>query len=109
MGNEEGEAVRFIDREAFAALLAELEARRYELIGPTVRDGAIVLDRIEGAGDLPRGVAEIQEAGTYRLEDRGDDRLFGFARADRNAGLHDCSHARESLAEPGTTERHDCE
>ena len=37
MGNEEGEAVRFIDREAFAALLAELEARRYELIGPTVR------------------------------------------------------------------------
>ena len=82
---EEGEAVRFIDREAFAPLLAELEARRYELIGPTVRDGTIVLDAIEGPGDLPRGVAEIQGAGTYRLEDRGDDRLFGFAHGPHSA------------------------
>ncbi len=53
--NEEGEAVRFIDREAFAPLLAELEARRYELIGPTVRDGTIVLDRI----DCEMVVAEV--------------------------------------------------
>src|SRR6266511_3152959 len=82
---EEGEAVRFIDREAFAALLAELEARRYELIGPTVRDGTIVLDAIEGPGDLPRGVAEIQGAGTYRREARGDDRLFGFAHGPHSA------------------------
>ena len=68
-----------IDRHGFARLLALLAARGYELIGPTVRDGAIVLDRIEGAEDLPRGVRETQGPGTYRLEQTGDDRLFAWA------------------------------
>jgi len=37
--------VRFIDRDGFQDLLEELRARGVELVGPTVRDGAIVLDR----------------------------------------------------------------
>jgi sulfhydrogenase subunit beta (sulfur reductase) len=71
--------VRFIDRGGLDALLAELRDRGFELIGPTVRDGTIVLDRIDGSHDLPRGIGEAQEAGTYCLVDREDDRLFGFA------------------------------
>ena len=68
-----------MDRAGFERLLAVLAAQGYELIGPTVRDGAIVLDRIEGAEDLPRGVRETQGPGTYRLEQTGDDRLFAWA------------------------------
>jgi sulfhydrogenase subunit beta (sulfur reductase) len=70
--------VRFIDRRGFARLLSLL-AESCQLIGPTVRDGAIVLDPIDGAEDLPRGVRETQGPGAYRLEQTGDDRLFAWA------------------------------
>ncbi len=71
--------MRFIDRSGFAALLDALVGDGYELIGPTVRDGAIVLERIEGVADLPRGMREVHGPGTYRLEQAGDDRLFEWA------------------------------
>jgi len=71
--------VRYLDRPGFAGLLDLLVERGYALIGPTVRDGAIVLDRIDGVGDLPRGMREIQSPGGYRLEDAGDDKLFAWA------------------------------
>jgi ferredoxin len=71
--------MKFLDRPGFERLLSALASDGYELIGPTVRDGAIVLERIDGAGDLPRGVREIQEPGGYRLERVDDDRLFGWA------------------------------
>jgi len=71
--------VRFIGREGFAGLLTLLAEQGYEVIGPTVRDGAVVLDRIDGAQDLPRGVRETQGPGAYRLEQTGDDRLFAWA------------------------------
>jgi ferredoxin len=68
-----------LDRDGFAALLGVLRADGYELVGPTVRDLAIVLDRIEGIDDLPRGVGDEQAPGHYRLRERGDEALFGFA------------------------------
>lgn len=71
--------MRELDREGFARLLALLAERGYEVIGPTVRDGAIVLDRIDGVEDLPRGIREVQAPGRYRLQDAGDDRLFAWA------------------------------
>ncbi len=71
--------MRFIDRDGFARLITLLAERGYEVIGPTVRDGAIVLDRIDGVQDLPRGVREVHAPGAYRLEQTGDDRLFAWA------------------------------
>jgi len=71
--------MRFLDREGFARLLALLAERGYEVIGPTVRDGAIVLDHIDGVGDLPRGVREVQGPGAYRLEHTDGDELFAWA------------------------------
>ncbi len=68
-----------LDRDAFAALLAALVSDGYELVGPTVQDGAIVLDRLHGIDDLPRGVGDEQSPGRYRLRERGDEALFGFA------------------------------
>jgi ferredoxin len=65
--------------EALDALVEALRDRGYRVLGPTVRDGAIVYDELESAGDLPIGWTDRQEAGTYRLERRGDDARFGYA------------------------------
>jgi ferredoxin len=69
--------VRSIEAAELDTLLGVLERRGYELIGPTVRDGAILYDRIQGAADLARGWAEEAEPGHYRLEQRGDGAYFG--------------------------------
>lgn len=71
--------MRFFERTGFERLLAELVDRGYDLVGPTVRDGAIVLDRIDGVADLPEGVRERQGPGTYRLQQEGDGLLFAWA------------------------------
>jgi sulfhydrogenase subunit beta (sulfur reductase) len=68
-----------VDRDGFGALLQALIDDGRELIGPTVRDGAIVLDALRGIGDLPRGIGDTQAPGHYRLRERGDDALFGYA------------------------------
>jgi sulfhydrogenase subunit beta (sulfur reductase) len=65
--------------EGFAELLRLLRAAGYRLIGPRLRDGAIVHDEIAGIEDLPAGWTERQEAGTYRLERRSDGALFGYS------------------------------
>ena len=59
-------------------LIAALRGRGYTVIGPKVRDGAIVYEEISSAADLPKGITDEQEGGTYRLHERGDDALFGF-------------------------------
>jgi hypothetical protein len=64
-------------RAGLDALLAALRDDGYVLVGPTVRDGAIVYRKIDGADDLPIGWREEQEAGTYRLRRRDDDAVFG--------------------------------
>jgi ferredoxin len=70
-----------LDRDGFAAVLRALVDDGYDLVGPTVRDGAIVLDRIAGAADLPRGVGDEQAPGRYRLRARDDEAWFGYAAA----------------------------
>ena len=68
-----------LDLEGFERLLLLLRDDGFELVGPTVRDGAIVLDGIVGIEDLPRGVGDEQSPGRYRLRHREDDQLFGWA------------------------------
>src|SRR4051812_41497910 len=68
-----------IDRAAFAALLPALVDDGRELVGPRVRDGAIVLDTLRGIDDLPEGIGDHQAPGHYRLRERGDPALFGYA------------------------------
>jgi sulfhydrogenase subunit beta (sulfur reductase) len=65
--------------EALDDLLGALRSRGYRVLGPTVRDGAIVYDDLESAAELPIGWADRQEAGTYRLERRSDEARFGYA------------------------------
>ena len=73
-----GDPSRFLPRERLGALLAELQRRGYIVIGPTIRQAAIVYDQLHTVDDLPCGWTDRQEAGTYRLERRTDDRYFGY-------------------------------
>jgi Fe-S-cluster-containing hydrogenase component 2 len=61
------------------ALLGALRERGHALLGPTVRDGAIVLGEIERAADLPVGVGDEHDGGRYRLRRREDGAFFGYA------------------------------
>jgi ferredoxin len=65
--------------EGLAALVTVLQDAGYRVVGPTVRDGAIVLDEIASADDLPHGWTAEQDAATYRLERRTDESVFGWA------------------------------
>jgi ferredoxin len=60
-------------------LFEALRARGFSIIGPTVRDGAIIFDVIHGIGDLPAGWTDVQAAGKYRLQQRDDAAFFGYA------------------------------
>ena len=68
----------FLARSDLDALIQALRKAGRTVIGPTVRDGAIVNDEIQSAADLPAGVRDEQAAGRYRLAERSDGRLFGY-------------------------------
>jgi sulfhydrogenase subunit beta (sulfur reductase) len=71
--------MRTLERDSFDRLLEALVRRGYRVIGPTVRAGAIAYEPLTRSGELPIGVGEEQEGGTYRLRRREDAALFGFA------------------------------
>jgi formate hydrogenlyase subunit 6/NADH:ubiquinone oxidoreductase subunit I len=72
-----------LNRQDFAHLFAALQKSEYRIIGPTLRDGAIIYDELTSANDLPAGWTDEQDGGTYRLKRRPDGALFGF-----NSGPH---------------------
>jgi ferredoxin len=67
-----------LERAHFPALLDALRAAGYRIVGPRLRDGAIVYDEIARVEDLPEGWTDEQEAGRYRLARRTDRALFGY-------------------------------
>jgi len=68
-----------IERSDFDALFGALTNHGYTIVGPTVRDRAIVYDEIRGTADLPVGWTDEQDGGRYRLRRRDDEALFGYA------------------------------
>jgi hypothetical protein len=65
------------DVSALASLISLLKDQGYQVVGPTVRDGAVTCDVIEGVDDLPAGWGDEQSPGRYRLKKRADAALFG--------------------------------
>ena len=59
-------------------LLDQLIDDGFQVVGPTIDQGAIVYDEIHSIEDLPRGWTDRQEPGQYRLERRNDNACFGF-------------------------------
>ena len=68
-----------VDIAGLQRLFDTLRSKGYTLVGPTVRDEAVVYGEIRSVEDLPRGWTDEQEKGLYRLRRREDDALFGYA------------------------------
>jgi sulfhydrogenase subunit beta (sulfur reductase) len=68
-----------LDLDGLEALITALRERGYQVVGPTVRDRAIVYDTVESLDDLPAGWTDEQDGGSYRLHRRDDGALFGYA------------------------------
>ena len=68
-----------IERDDLQLIIDGLARRGYRVVGPTVRDGAIVYDSVARLDELPVGWTDQQDGGQYRLERRGNGALFGYA------------------------------
>ena len=60
-------------------LLHALSDDGYEVIGPTIQQGAVVYDRVHSVEELPVGWTDVHDGGTYRLQRRPDQAVFGYA------------------------------
>lgn len=68
-----------LEAQQFQQLLDALLKRGYHVLGPTVRDQAIIYDEIRSVTDLPIGYTDEQDGGVYRLKQRADQAFFGYA------------------------------
>src|SRR5689334_3457471 len=68
-----------MDKDGMGALVDVLVRRGFTVVGPTVRDGAIVLAELLSADELPYGWGVELEAGHYRLRQRPDGAAFANA------------------------------
>jgi len=74
-----GRSQAILEADRLGSLIEVLAHRGFDVIGPTLRDGAIVYDHIESVQELPAGWTDEQEPGNYRLKRREDQALFGYA------------------------------
>ncbi|MEN1882777.1 4Fe-4S dicluster domain-containing protein [Streptomyces mirabilis] len=68
-----------LDRNGLDALVAALVAQGRTVVGPTLRDGAIVLSELTSANALPYGWGVELDAGRYRLAPREDGAAFAHS------------------------------
>lgn len=67
-----------VQHEHLQHMLDALSNKGYQIIGPTVRDSAVVYEEIESVDDLPSGWTDEQDGGVYRLTRRNDTARFGY-------------------------------
>lgn len=68
-----------LERVHLDRLFQALRDGGYQIVGPTVREGAIVYDHLSSSSDLPTGWTDEQDGGRYRLQRRDDLALFSYA------------------------------
>ena len=68
-----------LDAEGLQQLFDLLLKKGYNLIGPTVREEAIVYDHVRTVADLPVGLSDEQQGGSYRLKKSDNGSLFNYA------------------------------
>jgi len=68
-----------LDVKGLQQLFDLLVKQGYDLIGPTVREEAIVYDHVRTVADLPVGWTDEQEGGSYRLKKLEDESVFNYA------------------------------
>ncbi|WP_404362701.1 4Fe-4S dicluster domain-containing protein [Marinobacter sp.] len=70
---------QFFPRHCFQELIDGLTLQGFSCVGPVIRDGAIVFDRLQKVSELPQGVRDQQGPGHYRLKEDGGARWFSWA------------------------------
>lgn len=68
-----------LQKPALQQVFDNLRAEGYTLIGPTVRDAAIILDEIQNLEQLPRGWTDEKAPGRYRLKQAADSQYFAHS------------------------------
>jgi sulfhydrogenase subunit beta (sulfur reductase) len=68
-----------VEAGALDRLFDALHERGSTVVGPTVRDGAVMIEELESAAALPYGWGVETEAGRYRLRRRDDTAAFGHS------------------------------
>jgi ferredoxin len=77
----------FLQHGNLQNLIDTLKAEGYRCVGPVTKDGAIVYEDIDTASQLPFGVHDIQQPGSYRLESETEEttrRYFAWANGPQN-------------------------
>jgi ferredoxin len=75
----DGGGIAVLDQAGLDTLIQVLTDRGRTVVGPTVRDGAIVLAPISRGDELPYGWGVELEAGRYRLRARDDGAAFAHS------------------------------
>lgn len=68
-----------VETEGLQRLIEVLRQRGYRVVGPRLRDNAIVLDELGSAEDLPHGWGVETAPGQYRVRRRDDAAAFGHS------------------------------
>lgn len=68
----------FLPRSRAQGLLDALAAAGYRVLGPRVREGAVVFGELAGVEALAAGLREVQGPARYRVEMGDDGRWFGW-------------------------------
>ncbi len=66
----------FLPTSSFQQLLQVLQTKGYRVMGPTIRDGAVVWDEVRQTTDLPQGWRDLQGPAQYRLERTDSKKWF---------------------------------
>jgi len=67
-----------INADSLGELFKALEKGGYKVVGPTVRDGAIIYENLSSPDELPRGWGDQTDSAQYKLNKKGDSAYFGF-------------------------------
>ena len=67
-----------IEPENLQGLLEILNKEGYKILGPTIRQNAVIYDELTSIRKLPVGRRDVQNAGTYRLMEDGRGTFFGY-------------------------------
>lgn len=67
-----------LQKQHLQLLLDALICQGYQVIGPTLGEGAIIYSELTSVSQLPIGWTDEQEGGSYRLKRREDGAFFGY-------------------------------
>src|SRR5574341_324613 len=67
-----------IESHSLQQIFDALKDGNYRILGPTLKDEAIVYDDLTSIDDLPIGWTDEQNGGFYRLKKRHDKAMFGY-------------------------------